>query len=54
MVEFLDKLQNAIHRWDVRVGAVVGAPFLVDGARLEYARQILVGDADAGVGFAVF
>ena len=37
----------------MRVGAVVGAPFLVDGAGLEDAWEIFVGDTDGGVGLAV-
>ena len=53
-VQLLDDVEYGIHRADVAVGPKVGAPFLVDGAGLEDARQVFVGDADAGVGLPVF
>ena len=54
LAELLYQLQDGVHRADVRVGPVVGAPLLVDGARLEHPRKHLVGDANARVCLAVF
>ena len=52
-VELLDDVEHGVHRPDVAVRAVEGAPFLVYGARLEYARKVFVGDADRGIRLAV-
>ena len=54
VVELLDECENGLHRHHVRVGAVVGAPFLVDGTGAEDAWEEFVGDADGRVGLAVF
>ena len=54
LIEFLDEIQNHMHRTDMRVGAIVCAPFLVDGTSAEDTREILVGDTDRRVGLAVF
>ena len=54
VVELLDERKNGLHRHHVRVGAVVGAPFLVDGSRAEDAREEFVGDTDGRVGLTVF
>jgi hypothetical protein len=53
MIEFFDETEYGIHRSYVRIGTVIRTPFLVDGSCLEDARKEFVGDADAGVGFAV-
>ena len=54
MIQLFDELQNRIHRAQMRVGAIVTAPLLVDDSGLENARKHLVGDADTRIGFAVF
>ena len=53
-VEPVDHVEHGVHGRDVGVGTEVGAPLLVDVAGAEYAWKRLVGDADAGVGLAVF
>ena len=54
VVELLDEIEYSLHRHHVRVGAVVGAPFLVDGTGAEDTWEEFVGDADGRVGLAVF
>jgi hypothetical protein len=53
VIQFLDDIQYGIHTPNVRVRAVIGAPFLVNSACLEDAWEILVGDTDGRVGLAV-
>ena len=53
VVELLDEVEHRFHRGNVRVGAIEGAPFFVDGSCAEDAWEELVGDANAGVGLAV-
>ena len=53
-VQLLDEIQHLIHIRYVRVGAEIAACSLVDGARLEDAREEFVGNTDAGVGLSVF
>jgi hypothetical protein len=54
VVELLDEIEYGLHCHHVRVGAVVGAPFLVDGTGAEDTWEEFVGDADGRVGLAVF
>ena len=54
VIELLDQVEHGVHGTDVGVGAVIRAPFFVDGAGFEDAWEELVGDADAWVGLAVF
>ena len=53
-VELLYDVEHGVHRPHVAVWTVISAPFLVDGARLEYARKVFVGHADRGIRLAVF
>ena len=54
VVELFDERKNGLHRHHVRVGTVVGAPFLVDGSCAEDAWEEFVGDADGRIGLTVF
>ena len=54
VVELLDESENSLHRHHVRVGAIIGAPFLVDGSRAEDAWEEFVGDTDGRIGLTVF
>ena len=53
-VEFAYQFEHGVHACRVRIGSVVGSPFAVYLACLEYSRQIFARDTDAGVGLSVF
>ena len=53
-VEVLDEFKQCLQGRDVAVRAEIGAHTLVYLSCVDDARQVLVGDADAWVGFTVF
>ena len=54
MIEFLNQVKHCHHSSSMGIWTKIGAPFFVDGARLENAGKIFIGDANGRVGFAVF
>jgi len=53
LIEFLHYFEYGIHTADVAVRAIEAAIPLVYRASVEDSREVFVGYADAGVGFAV-
>ena len=53
MIELLDEFKHGVHRPYMRIRAIIGTPFLVNGSCRKDARQVFFGNTNGGVGLTV-